>query len=97
MFKILTFETILASENALFSLQLKDKASSIIWMKNNKPLDDRLADRIKKKECESNTYTLEILHCLESDSGLYTAKVIHGLESSTCTAHLQVEKRKFFF
>lgn len=94
----ITFNQIFtAGENATFSLQLKDKPSSIIWLKNNKPLDDSLADRIKKKENGNHTFTLEIQHCLETDSGLYTARAIHGLESSTCTAHLQVEKRKQMF
>lgn len=82
-------------DNAVFDLHLKNKPSSIIWLKNNKPLDDRLADRIEQKSDDDNfKYSLEIKHCLESDSGLYTARAIHGLESATCTAHLDVHKCK---
>lgn len=74
-------------------MQLNEK-SSIQWLKDNKPLDDRLADRIVTTEKEDNSYRLELKHCSESDSGTYTARATNGNENSTCTAQLIVEKCK---
>lgn len=54
---------ILAGENASFEIQLEDKAEKITWLKDNKPLDDRLADRITAKELAGNYYRLDIKHC----------------------------------
>lgn len=67
-------------------------------MKDNKALNDRLADRVKPQEKGNNVYKLDILHCSETDSGIYTAKATNGTESSTCTAQLVVQEcKKFFF
>lgn len=66
------------------------------WLKDNKPLDDRLADRIKKTELANNTHKLELQHCSEDDSGLYTARANNGAESATCSAQLIVQKSKLW-
>lgn len=66
-------------------------------MKDNKALDDRLADRIKPQEKGNNVYKLDILHCSETDTGIYTAKATNGTESSTCTAQLVVQECKRIF
>lgn len=69
--------------------------SNMQWLKDNKPLDDRLADRVITKENDDLTYSLEIQHCREQDSGIYTARAINGTENASCTAQLIVETRKF--
>uniref|UniRef100_A0AAG5DF48 Muscle M-line assembly protein unc-89 n=1 Tax=Anopheles atroparvus TaxID=41427 RepID=A0AAG5DF48_ANOAO len=77
-------------ENAKFSVQV-DELSNMQWLKDNKPLEDRLADRVITKENDDLSYTLEIQHCREEDSGIYTARAINGTENASCTAQLIVE------
>lgn len=52
-----------AGQNASFEIQLDEKPGTITWLKDNKPLDDRLADRITTTELPGNYYRLEIKHC----------------------------------
>lgn len=78
-------------ENAKFSCQI-DEESTVQWLKDNKPLDDKLADRVIIKEAGDLTHVLEIQHCREEDSGTYTARAINGTENASCTAQLIVEK-----
>lgn len=42
---------------------MEEKPGSIIWLKDNKPLEDRLADRFTASELPGNYYCLEIKHC----------------------------------
>ncbi|XP_059609271.1 obscurin isoform X5 [Phlebotomus argentipes] len=79
-------------DKASFEIQLEAEPTSVTWLKDNKPLDDRLADRIKKGELANNTYKLELQHCSEDDSGLYTARANNGADSATCSAQLIVQK-----
>ncbi|XP_055610566.1 obscurin isoform X4 [Uranotaenia lowii] len=78
-------------ENAKFACQL-DERSQVQWLKDNKPLNDKLADRVIMKESGDLTHTLEIQHCREEDTGLYTARAINGSENASCTAQLHVQK-----
>ncbi|XP_055536216.1 obscurin isoform X3 [Wyeomyia smithii] len=78
-------------ENAKFACQL-DERSDLQWLKDNRPLDDKLADRIITKQSDDLQYSLEIQHCREEDSGTYTARAINGSENASCTAQLTVEK-----
>ncbi|XP_065086396.1 obscurin isoform X3 [Ochlerotatus camptorhynchus] len=78
-------------ENAKFACQI-DELSNVQWLKDNKPLNDKLADRVIVKESDDLTHTLEIQHCREEDSGTYTARAINGTENASCTAQLIVEK-----
>uniref|UniRef100_A0A182T0F4 Ig-like domain-containing protein n=1 Tax=Anopheles maculatus TaxID=74869 RepID=A0A182T0F4_9DIPT len=82
--------TVEPGENAKFTVQV-DEMSNMQWLKDNKPLDDRLADRVITKENDDLSYTLEIQHCREQDSGIYTARAINGTENASCTAQLIVE------
>ncbi|XP_058062873.1 obscurin [Anopheles bellator] len=77
-------------DNAKFSVQV-DEHSTMQWLKDNKPMDDRLADRVITRETDDLSYTLEVQHCREEDSGIYTARAINGTESASCTAQLIVE------
>ncbi|XP_062553317.1 obscurin isoform X3 [Armigeres subalbatus] len=83
--------TLEAGENATFTCQV-DEVSNIQWLRDNKPLDDKLADRVIMKETADQTHTLEIQHCREEDGGTYTARAINGTENASCTAQLIVEK-----
>lgn len=74
---------------------LEASADQITWLKDNKPMEDRLADRVRKSEPFPNHHRLEIFNCLESDSGLYTARANNGGETATCTAQLIVHKCRF--
>ncbi|GAB0092620.1 Obscurin [Sergentomyia squamirostris] len=79
-------------DKASFEIQLENEPTSVTWLKDNKPLEDRLADRVKKTELGNNSHKLELLHCREEDSGLYTARANSGSETSTCSAQLIVQK-----
>lgn len=59
----LNYLSILAGQNASFEIQVDEKPGNITWLKDNKPLDDRLADRISTTELPGNYYRLEIKHC----------------------------------
>lgn len=85
----------LAGDKAVFDVELNAAADQITWLKDNKPLEDRLADRVRKSEPFPNHHRLEIYNCAEGDSGLYTARASSGAESSTCTAQLVVQKSKW--
>lgn len=86
--------TFLAGENAVFEFHLEEKPVNVTWMKDNKPLEDTLMDRMKFSEGNNNSYKLELAHCREDDSGTYIARATNGFENATCTAHLIVEKCK---
>ncbi|CAG5100186.1 Similar to Unc-89: Obscurin (Drosophila melanogaster), partial [Cotesia congregata] len=61
-----------------------------ISAEHNKPLDDKLADRIKITSTETS-FKLEITNVIVSDSGIYTARAANGEGNATCTAQLVVE------
>lgn len=72
---------------------MSDKAD-VTWMKDNKALDDKLADRFIQTEKANNVYRLDIKNCSEADSGIYIAKASSGSETSTSSAQLYVHTRK---
>lgn len=84
----------IAGETATFEVQLKDKAANVVWLKGNKPLDDKLASRVDQKEMEQNVHRLEIKHCRSEDTGLYTAIANSETDAATCSAQLVVEECK---
>jgi len=60
------------------------------WLKDNKPLDDKLADRLKVQS-KDNLFSLELSNCTTADSGQYTCRVTaSGGETATCSANLEV-------
>uniref|UniRef100_A0A0K8U7P3 Muscle M-line assembly protein unc-89 n=2 Tax=Bactrocera latifrons TaxID=174628 RepID=A0A0K8U7P3_BACLA len=77
-------------ESAHFEVQFVEKPGLVVWLKDNKPLEDKLADRVVQTEAAMNSYRLDIKNCSESDAGTYTAKAISGIESVTCSAQLAV-------
>lgn len=79
----------------MFEIQLEEKTASVTWLKDNKPLDDRLADRITTTESDGNYYQLNVKHCAESDTGLYTARACNSnSDAVTCSAQLIVHESK---
>ncbi|XP_069964240.1 obscurin isoform X3 [Bactrocera oleae] len=77
-------------ESAHFEVQFVEKPGLVVWLKDNKPLEDKLADRVVQTEAAMNSYRLDIKNCSESDAGTYTAKAISGIENVTCSAQLAV-------
>ncbi|CAH1393217.1 unnamed protein product [Nezara viridula] len=67
-------------------------AKSVHWLKDNRPISDRLSDRLTQMSV-GNLHRLEILNVIESDAGVYTAhaNTLSG-QNSTCTANLVVQK-----
>jgi hypothetical protein len=66
------------------------------WLKDNRPFEDRLADRVLISSHENNSrFMLEVQHCRESDSGVYTARATNSIGSATCTAQLVVQECKY--
>ncbi|XP_063238451.1 obscurin isoform X6 [Bacillus rossius redtenbacheri] len=79
--------------NAVFECEVEsDSPASVTWLKGNKPLNDRLADRVIASSTDNSSFRLEIQHCLESDSGTYTARAANPAGTSTCTAQLVVQE-----
>jgi len=86
----------IAGDDAVFECQLGSEAH-VTWLKDNKALDDRLADRVTKSVSEDHSYKLEISHLMERDSGIYTALAKTAEGSSTCTAQLLVRESEYIF
>ncbi len=85
-----------AGEDARFSCAADASLSGLTasWLRDNKPLDDKLADRIKVLAKE-NHFTLELQNCAQADSGQYTCRVTDGKGGTvTSSAHLEVHSRK---
>ncbi|PNF42105.1 Obscurin [Cryptotermes secundus] len=81
-------------QNAVFQCELtSDTPTSMTWLKDNRPMEDRLADRVLISSQNDNTaFRLEVQHCLESDSGVYTARATNAVGAATCTAQLVVQE-----
>lgn len=52
-----------AGEPAHFEIQYKEKPGKVTWLKDNKALDDVLADRVIQTEAPMNSYRLDIKNC----------------------------------
>ncbi|KZC06585.1 Muscle M-line assembly protein unc-89 [Dufourea novaeangliae] len=73
------------------TLQHTDSTTLVQWLKDNKPLEDRLADRVTAS-ATGKTFKLTLQNVLESDSGIYIARAMNSEGQSTCTAQLVVQK-----
>ncbi|KAG7203298.1 hypothetical protein KM043_010391 [Ampulex compressa] len=82
-----------AGEAASFECTLlsSDSSTRMQWLKDNKPLEDKLADRVTATETDSS-FKLEIQNVHESDSGIYIARAMNGDGEATCTAQLVVQE-----
>ncbi|XP_076762738.1 obscurin isoform X1 [Xylocopa sonorina] len=82
-----------AGDMAAFECTLlhTDATTRVQWLKDNKPLDDRLADRVTAS-ATGKTFRLQLQNVLESDSGIYIARAMNSEGQSTCTAQLIVQK-----
>lgn len=63
------------------------------WLKDNKPMEDPLADRVTTTMVD-NKCKLVIQNVIESDSGIYTARALNADGEATCTAQLIVHQCK---
>ncbi|XP_076659527.1 obscurin isoform X3 [Halictus rubicundus] len=68
-----------------------DATTLVQWLKDNKPLEDKLADRVTASAV-GKTFKLTLQNVLESDSGIYIARAMNTEGQSTCTAQLVVQK-----
>ena len=85
-----------AGENAIFSCATELKLSGLTatWMKDNKPIGDAMADRVKIV-AKDNVFTLTISSVKDEDKGQYTCRVSNANgEAATCSAQLEVHQRK---
>ncbi|XP_034109415.1 obscurin isoform X3 [Drosophila albomicans] len=88
--KMLKSVQVESGESAHFEIQFKEQPGSVTWLKDNKPLDDRLADRIIQTSAPMNSYRLDIKNCSENDAGTYTVRAQTASETTTVTAQLAV-------
>ncbi|CAH0405571.1 unnamed protein product [Chilo suppressalis] len=91
--KTLEGQNIEPGENAVFECALRESTDSVkvTWLKDNKPLTDRLMDRVAIST-ETGHHKLELMHCREDDSGLYTARAENVKGNTHCTAQLVVHE-----
>ncbi|XP_043515960.1 obscurin isoform X5 [Frieseomelitta varia] len=82
-----------AGEMTVFECTLlhTDATTRVQWLKDNKPLEDRLADRLTAS-ATGKTFRLQLQNVLESDSGIYIARAMNSGGQATCTAQLVVQK-----
>ncbi|XP_033229349.1 obscurin isoform X4 [Belonocnema kinseyi] len=82
---------VIAGESATFECVLQSAFAStkMQWLKNNRPFEDKLADRVKISRNDSS-FKLEINNVLEADSGIYVARAVDGESKASCTAQLIV-------
>ncbi|KAI4489747.1 hypothetical protein M0804_003929 [Polistes exclamans] len=73
------------------TLVMADETTKIQWLKDNKPLNDKLADRVIQSSDEKS-FKLQIQNVHESDSGIYIARAMNGDGQATCTAQLVVQE-----
>ncbi|XP_020293629.1 obscurin isoform X3 [Pseudomyrmex gracilis] len=73
------------------TLLTTDENTRIQWLKDNKPMEDKLADRVVTSLTDS-VCKLEIQNVHESDSGIYIARALNGNGEATCTAQLVVHQ-----
>ncbi|XP_071523599.1 protein Obscurin-like isoform X2 [Panulirus ornatus] len=80
-------------ESVLFGCEVAHPAPYFItWLKDSKPLDDKLADRIQQQDA-GNVHTLKVMNCRVLDSGIYTAKATDETgAAATCSAQLLVQE-----
>ena len=85
----------LAGEKATFEARASTGAGvTATWLKDNKALDDKLADRVKVTSKDA-LFSLELSNCSPADSGLYTCRITaQGGETATCSANLEVHNCK---
>jgi len=78
-------------EKAVFEARASAGAGvTATWLKDNKPLDDKLADRVKITSKDA-LFSLELSNCSPADSGNYTCRITaQGGETATCSANLEV-------
>ncbi|CAL7949959.1 unnamed protein product [Xylocopa violacea] len=90
--KTLEGSSVEPGEMAAFECTLlhTNASTRVQWLKDNKPLDDRLADRVTAS-ATGKTFRLQLQNVLESDSGIYIARAMNSEGQSTCTAQLIVQ------
>ena len=82
-----------AGEKAIFDCAVEsDQPCTVTWLRNNRPLDDRFADRIQVVS-KGRKHSLQMMNCRLDDSGLYTALAASEEGSTTCSASLVVQQR----
>ncbi|CAH2049873.1 unnamed protein product, partial [Iphiclides podalirius] len=90
--KTLEGQNIEPGENALFECSLLDyEGVKVTWLKDNKPLTDRLMDRCSITSIDGK-YKLLLMHCREDDAGTYTAIAENVKGNTHCTAQLAVQE-----
>lgn len=90
------FDSFVAGECAIFECTIRpsDTPTKILWLKDNKTMDDKLADRVKTIS-DDRLFRLEIENVMESDSGIYIAHAANCEGQSTCTAQLIVQECEY--
>ena len=86
-----------AGEKATFDCAIESVPEcNVTWLRNNRPLDDRFADRIQIV-AQGKTHKLLMMNCRTDDSGLYSALAVNTEGSTACSASLVVQTRNAFF
>ncbi|XP_069178633.1 LOW QUALITY PROTEIN: muscle M-line assembly protein unc-89 [Procambarus clarkii] len=102
--KTLRGDVVEPGEGVTFSCEVAHPCPYFVtWLKDSKPLDDKLADRVQQQDAgdrhnlritdEGNKHTLKVMNCRVQDSGIYTAKATDEAgAAATCSAQLLVQE-----
>lgn len=85
-----------AGDSAIFEVALAEPPDSLVWLKDNKPLngDGSLTGRILSTASENKReHRLQIRQVDHADAGLYTAVASNSKGKTTCSAQLIVHER----
>ncbi|XP_013175919.1 PREDICTED: muscle M-line assembly protein unc-89-like isoform X5 [Papilio xuthus] len=90
--KTIEGQNIEPGENAAFECSLHESEEvKVTWLKDNKPLTDRLMDRCSITSIDG-AFRLKLMHCREDDAGTYTAIAENKKGNAHCTAQLVVQE-----
>lgn len=84
-----------AGQTAQFEVALGSKPDTLVWLKDNKPMNELLSERGEVAAVSDTKFKMELKNCVESDSGTYTALASNQNGKSSSSAQLLVHERKY--
>lgn len=85
---------LIAGETANFEVSLNCEPSSLVWLKNNRPISGDVTSRMQSSKSEDGcVFKLVISTVKKEDAGLYIAAAQSNTGQISCSAQLLVHER----